>query len=91
MGANVDYWPDKMSDQTISHSLASLEAKGLVIVAWSSGMIPVASVLTGYGRAYLDSNPHLLNPVDWSKVGAIAAVISAIGVIIGLLVACVKL
>ena len=91
INANLDYWPEGMSDQLISHSLASLESKGMVVVAWTSGMIPVATELTDYGKAYLDCNPHLQNPIDWVKIGAIAAVISAIGVILGIFVACVKL
>lgn len=90
IGAGLDYWPDNISDQQISHSLASLENKGLILVAWSSGMYPVASELTDFGRVYLDSNPYLFNPVDWVKIGALAAIISALAMIAGLFIACSK-
>lgn len=92
VGADLDYWPEGLSDQEITHSLSSLENKKLVRVAWSSGMTPVASELTDYGRAYLDNNPHLFNPVSWKWI--IATFISfatLVVAIIALCIACVKL
>lgn len=36
----------------------------------------VDAKLTAKGRAYLSQNPHLWNPVNWTKVAAIAACIA---------------
>ena len=47
--------------------------------------------LTVKGRAYLSSNPSLLNPVDWTMVAAIAACVAAVSATLALLVSCVKM
>ena len=89
INANLDYWPEGMSDQLISHSLASLESKGMVVVAWTSGMMPVATELTDYGKAYFDCNPHLHNPIDWKWIiTTIIAIGTLIVAVIALLTAC---
>lgn len=92
VGADLDYWPDDFSDQAITHALSSLENKKLVHVAWSSGMTPVASELTDFGRVYLDNNPKLLNPVQWRWIIEISIGVSTLIVaIIALCVVCHKM
>ena len=69
-------------------AVRSLEQKGLVCGYWSEEAGLADAVLTESGEAYLFLNPHLRNPVDWNKVAAIAACISALAAVIALLVAC---
>lgn len=49
-------------------SIDALCRKGLAFAQWSEGHIPVEVRLTFKGRAYLESNPRLRNPVDWSVI-----------------------
>lgn len=90
VAAQLEYWPGGMSEEEISHALCGLERVGLVKVMWASGMKPVAADLTGFGKAYLDFNPHLWNPLNWVKLGAIAAILSALIGGLALIIACTK-
>lgn len=83
-----DYFPDGMSEACFSACVSELERVGLVHAAWASGHVAVAVELTDFGKAYLQDNPHLTNPIDWAKVSAIAAVIAAVIAFIALFVAC---
>lgn len=85
---DCSYYPDGMSEARFSACVSELERLGLVHAAWASGHEVVAVELTDFGRTYLQENPHLSNPVDWAKVGAIAAVIGAVVAFIALFVAC---
>ncbi|MCH5220297.1 MAG: hypothetical protein J1F20_06965 [Muribaculaceae bacterium] len=89
--SEVAYWPDGMSDEVVSCTATSLEAHGLIHVIWESGHIARDATLTETGIAYLVQNPQLYNPIDWVKIGAIAAIVSAIGMIAGLILACTKM
>ena len=71
-----------------SVAVARLEGKGLVLVAWGSGHEPAAVELTPLGVAYLQANPRLYNPTDWTILGAIAALAAAIIAAIALFVTC---
>lgn len=44
--------------------------------------------LTVKGYAYMNSNPGLANPVDWTKVAAIAACVAAVAVTLALFISC---
>ena len=46
--------------------------------------------LTAKGYAYICSNPHLHNPVNWSAIAAIASIVTAIATTLALCVACNK-
>lgn len=91
VAAQLEYWPGGMSEEEISHALCALEKESLVKVMWATGMSPVAADLTGFGKAYLDFNPHLRNPLNWVKVGAIAAILSALIGGLALVITCSKL
>lgn len=82
------YLPDNMSEARFSACVAALESVGLVRTAWAAGHEICAVELTDFGRAYMQENPHLNNPVDWPKIGAIAAAVVAIAAIVALFVAC---
>ena len=82
------YAPSGMSAAAYSVAIAGLEGKGLVLVAWGSGHEPAAVEQTPLGVAYLQANPRLYNPTDWTKLGAVAALAAAIIAAIALFVAC---
>ena len=69
-------------------AVRSLEQKGLVRGFWSEEVWLVDAVLTESGETYMFFNPRLRNPINWNKVAAIAACISALAAILCLLVAC---
>ena len=82
------YTPARLSAAAYSVAVAGLEGKGLVLVAWGSGHEPAAVELTPFGVAYLQANPRLYNPTDWTRLGAVAALAAAIIAAISLFVAC---
>ena len=87
--AEVNYWPDGMSDERIACAASALEHSGLVVVMWESGHFPAAIELTDFGVAYLIRNPHLHNPVDWRWiVGTIIAVGMLAATIMSVLASC---
>lgn len=87
----ADYWPDGMSKAALAACAGSLSDAGFIRAAFSSGHELYAAELTHKGAMYLQENPHLHNPTDWSRVAAIAAVVGTIAAIAGLLIACTKL
>lgn len=89
IAAEVDYWPDGMSDEVVACCASILERVGLIQVAWISGHIPVDAMLTDFGKAYIIANPHLRNPIDWKWIIGISltAIATATG-IIALFTAC---
>lgn len=88
MPLGCSYSPAGISASAYTVAVAGLEGKGLVLVAWGSGHEPAAVELTPLGGAYLQANPRLNNPTDWTKLGAIAALAAAIIAAIALFVAC---
>lgn len=85
---NLVRWPDGIEAGRLSFALSSLEGKGFIRVAWASGHEPVSAELTDFGAIYLENNPHLLNPVDWPKVAAIASIVTAVAATVALFFAC---
>lgn len=69
-------------------AVRSLEQKGLVRGFWSEEDGLVDAALTESGETYIFFYPRLRNPINWNKVTAIAACISALAAVLGLLVAC---
>ena len=92
IAANVDYFPDGMSDEAISCAAAALERCGLILVSWSSGHIVASTELTEFGVSYIIDNPHLHNPIPWRWIVGTAITIATLIVsIIALLTACIAM
>lgn len=89
IAAEVDYWPDGMSDEAVSCAASVLERHGLVRVAWASGHVAVNAMLTDYGKAYLLANPHLRGPIDWRWIiGTAISAATLAATLITMLTAC---
>ena len=73
---------------SLSYGFEALERLGLARCAWTEGHAIEDVAITSKGRRYVDHNPKLHNPIDWEKVAAIAAIISAIVVVVALFIAC---
>ena len=69
--------PDDMSGTMFQWSVTSLSRRGFLWVAYSSGGVIVSCELTFKGKAYLESNPKLYNPINWDKWFAISCIISS--------------
>lgn len=65
-----------------------LESKRLVRCTWVEGHHLDDITITQKGRSYLITNPKLRNPINWAKIAAYGAWITAIATIIGLFIAC---
>lgn len=76
--AGVDYYPDGMSLEVVSHAALMLERYGLLQVLWAEGHTVVDCKLTNFGRAYMLANPHLHNPVDWRWIITTAISVAAL-------------
>lgn len=81
---------DTIARSLVCRALRSLERKDMVKVAWVEGGDYEAVRLSRSGKSYLIENPKLRNPIDWSKVGAIAAIIAALAAIAALFIACTR-
>ena len=68
---------EDMSDAMFNWSVTSLSSHGFLLVAYSSGGVVVSYELTLKGKAYLESNPKLYNPINWDKWFAISCIISS--------------
>lgn len=82
------YAPDGMSHASWLSALRSLKEQGLAYVAFVEGGDAEACEISDEGTSLLERNPHLRNPVDWGKVGAIAGIVAAVVSICALLLAC---
>lgn len=82
---------DTIARSQVCRALRSLESKDMVNVAWVEGGDYEAVKLSHNGRSYLIENPNLRNPIDWAKVGAIAAIIAALAAIAALFITCTRL
>lgn len=70
--------PANMSPLRYAAAVEELAAHGLARAARVEGGGVEAARLTRRGLHYYNANPSLRNPVNWAKVGAIAAAASAI-------------
>lgn len=68
-----DYLLSGMEEAAFSAAVAELERSGLVNAAFSEGGSVVDARLTQHGKTYLETNPKLRNPLDWARIGAVAA------------------
>lgn len=69
-------------------TLSTLKEKGLIDFIASQSEV-VDTKLTIKGKAYLEQNPKLYNPIDWkSTITLIMTIITAIATTLALFVAC---
>ena len=69
--------PDDMSGTMFQWSVTNLSRHGFLLVAYSSGGVVVAYELTLKGKAYMESNPKLYNPINWDKWFALSCLLSS--------------
>jgi len=80
--------PDGMDNYTFYDSVVSLREHGLAKAVTEFETDVHGLKLTAKGYAYLRSNPRLINPVNWTKLAAIGAIVAAIASVIALFIAC---
>lgn len=78
--------PDVDSDDFVV-AVVTLTEKHLVISKTNYDKV-IDARLTVKGRVYLSHNPHLWNPIDRTKVAAIAACATAIAGFLALFISC---
>lgn len=91
LSLGFDYEPDGLSHAAWLSALRSLKSQGLAYVAFIEGGDAEACEISDEGKALLERNPHLWNPIDWGMVGAIGTVLAVIVAVLALLVACGQL
>ena len=70
--------PDDMSGTMFQWSVTSLSRHGLISVIFLYDSYKIFEwELTLKGKAYLESNPKLYNPINWDKRFAISCIISS--------------
>ena len=69
-------------------AVRSLKDKGLVYCSFLTDDTLWVIRITEKGRFYIFENPNLKNPVDWNKIAALAAIVSAILALVTILVGC---
>lgn len=83
--------PDYMMQPYFNDGAIELQTQGFVIChEEENGDVEIAR-FSDKGRIYYKNNPRLLNPINWAKISAIAAIVSALLVAVGFLIACTKL
>lgn len=81
---------DTIARSQACRALRSLENKDMVNVAWIEGGDYEAVRISRNGKSYLIENPRLYNPINWAKIGAIAATIAAFVGIAAIFISCVR-
>ena len=83
--------PDGMDNFTYFDAIVSLKEKKLVkaVTEYDRDVIDLKLLTKGY--SYLNVNPHLWNPINWTKIAAISATIAAIAATVALFISCLKL
>ena len=70
--------PDDMSGTMFQWSVTNLSRHGLISVIFLHDSYKIFEwELTLKGKAYLESNPKLYNPINWDKWFAISCIISS--------------
>ena len=70
--------PDDMSGTMFQWSVSNLAKHGLISVIFLYDSYKIFEwELTLKGKAYLESNPKLYNPINWDKWFAISCIISS--------------
>ena len=81
--------PNGIDNYTFVDAVLSLVDKRLIKSVVNGDKV-IDCKLTAKGYAYICSNPHLHNPVNWSAIAAIASIVTAIATTLALCVACNK-
>ena len=80
--------PRNITTNQYHHALSTLQEKGLIQFKSNYDQIEDAKT-TIKGRAYIDSNPKLKNPIDWKWIiTTILMAITAIATTLALFIAC---
>ena len=80
--------PPEFPRHTFHLCVHSLERKGLVKGAYVEGGNVECCQMTSYGKTYIAENPRLCNPINWSKIASIAAILSVLVSFLALFVTC---
>lgn len=76
-----------MDDYAYFDAVLSLTEKRLIISQTNYDEV-IDARLTPKGYAYMNANPYLLNPVNWTMIAAIAACVAAVAGVVALFVSC---
>lgn len=82
--------PHGMCHYAYFDAVVSLTEKRLIVSQINYDEV-LDTRLTPKGYAYMNGNPWLLNPVNWTMVAAIAACVAAVAATLALFVSCVAL
>lgn len=82
--ANVPY---DMDNYTHFEAVVSLTDRRLIKSVVNGDKV-IDAKLSAKGHAYIRSNPRLSNPIDWSKIAAIASITTALATSLALFIAC---
>ena len=81
--------PRNLSPMIFQYSLSTLREKGLLRFRADNKDEAYFAELTLKGKAYIDSNPSLKNPIPWKDVALIVlSAITAVSTFIALFVSC---
>lgn len=83
---NTRTCPETMPRHTFNMGALELKLKGLAVIHEEEGGNVEYARLTGYGKCYLASNPHLRNPVNLRFPVAIIIALSLVAVVVYLLI-----
>lgn len=83
--------PEGMDNYTYFDAVVSLKDKKLIKAVTEYDREVHGIKLLAKGHSYLNVNPHLLNPINWTMIAAIAASIAAISATLALFISCMKL
>lgn len=84
--------PEAISELAHHYALDTLEEKGLIRHKSGTNGNPYYAQLTTKGKAYIESNPKLKNPVPWRDIILITlSAITAISTMLALFIACTRL
>lgn len=72
-------------------TLFNLREKGFIEYNTDNDDLVKRIVVLPYAYNYIYSNPKLKNPINWAKIAAFGAIITAIASVIGLFIGCTLL
>lgn len=81
--------PDSLTNLVFQYSLSTLQEKGLLRFRADNKDEAYYAELTLKGKAYIESNPSLKNPIPWKDIVLIVlSAITAISTFVALFVSC---
>ena len=79
--------PSGMDNFSFADAVMALRDKGLIKAVVNYEEV-LDMKLTVKGYAYMNSNPGLVNPVNWTMIAAIAACVAAVAATLALFISC---